>query len=229
MTRCIYFLILLLGLNSCAAAQGVDPDTFEKGLDGDIQLLDVRTPGEFEEGHLKNAMLANIHEEEEFERRVAALDKDKPVYVYCLAGGRSADAAELLRDKGFSKVVELDGGVNAWRKAGKKLEGASKVPPISNREYAGMIGSSPLVLVDFGAPWCPPCRKMNPVLDQIEREFAGKLKLLRIDGGTQHSLMTTNGIGQMPGFILYKNGKEVWRATGVVDKTRMVEAITGQL
>src|SRR5690606_18709419 len=181
--------------------------------------LDVRTPEEFESGHIVDAMLANINEKEEFNRRVSALDKEKPVYVYCLSGGRSQKAAEILRKKGFREVVELEGGINAWRNADLPVTGVSRLPQISEKEYLNMISKSPVTLVDFGAPWCPPCRKMEPVINELEKKFEGKISFIKIDGGAQASLMKAKKIAAMPGFILYKNGKEIWRASGIAEKS----------
>ena len=59
---------------------------------------------------------------QQFEEKVKGLDKKSPVYVYCLAGVRSDKAADALIKKGFTKVVQLDGGIEAWKAASKPLE-----------------------------------------------------------------------------------------------------------
>lgn len=215
-------LLSFTSLNSIA--QAVDVNTFEKGISKEVQLLDVRTPEEFNQGHLSNAMLANWNEKDEFIRRIEALDKGKPVYIYCLSGGRSAAAAAVLREKGFSKVTELKGGINAWKQGDKPLEGVKKVSEISNGSYQAMLKSAPLVLVDFGATWCPPCRKMEPVLKEIEKENP-KVTLIRIDGGSQIALMKANNVIEMPTYVLYKAGKEVWRTSGLTEKRKINTAI----
>ena len=214
--------LLFISLNS--SAQVVDANTFEKGITKEVQLLDVRTPEEFDQGHLFNAMLANWNEKEEFTRRIGAMDKDKPVYIYCLSGGRSTAAATMLREEGFSKVIELKGGINAWKQGNKPLEGARKVEEVSNTSYQAMLKSSSLVLVDFGATWCPPCRKMEPILNEIEKENP-KVTLIRIDGGNQTALMNANNILVMPTYVLYKEGKEVWRASGLTEKDKISAVI----
>ncbi len=99
---------------------------FEKGIQQkNIQVLDVRTPGEYQTGHLKNALLADWMSQEEFAKKVGSLDKSKPVYTYCQIGGRSSKAATLLKEKGYT-VYNLDGGIAAWKQAGKPVEGAGK-------------------------------------------------------------------------------------------------------
>lgn len=222
------FLFLSFFLFSYAAkAQSVDVNQFGKDLKSvaNVQLLDVRTPAEFESGHLKDAMFANWMDKKEFERRTEALDKKKPVYIYCLSGGRSAAAAKALRAKGFSDVVEMEGGINSWKQANLPLVGKEKLPQISDAEYQAMLASNKVVLVDFGAPWCPPCRKMEPLIQEIEKENKSKMTLIKIDGGSQDNLMKSKEIAQMPTFIIYKNGKEVWRKSGLLEKKEIEEGL----
>lgn len=117
---------VLLFVSGTAAAQNktdVSPAEFEKGLQAKgVQLLDVRRPEEFKEGHLKGATLANWQDEKQFQAQAAKLDKSKPVYVYCLAGVRGDKAATWLIKNGFTNVVNLDGGIKAWKEAGKSVE-----------------------------------------------------------------------------------------------------------
>jgi len=214
-------LLSLFLITGCinAQSQSVDADKFEAGLTRpDIQLLDVRSASEYEEGHIPNAMLANVSDGAEFARRIEALDKEKPVYVYCLAGARSERAANELRTRGFKNVVELKGGMNAWRKSGKPVDGAKKVREISTEEYQAVLKSGKLVLVDFGAEWCPPCRKMQPVFDELEKTFTGKIVFTKVDAGTQAKLLQEQRVDELPTFILYREGKEIWRGAGVIEK-----------
>lgn len=80
-------------------------------------VLDVRTPEEWAEGTIPNATKMNYHEDN-FSSMVEKLDKNKPVFVYCKRGGRSSSAAEILEEKGFKKVYNLDGGISAWNDEG---------------------------------------------------------------------------------------------------------------
>ena len=222
----LLFLSVLL-FSYVAKAQSVDVNAFDKDLKtiDDIQLLDVRTTPEFESGHLENAMFANWMDKPEFLRRTEALDKQKPLYIYCLSGGRSAAAAKALRDRGFTNVVDMKGGITSWKQASKPIVGAEKVPQISDTEYDGMLQSNKVVLVDFGAVWCPPCRKMESLIQEIEKENASQLALIKIDGGSQDNLMKSKAIEQMPTFIIYKNGAEVWRKSGLLDKKEIQDAL----
>lgn len=82
-----------------------------------LQLLDVRTEEEYEVSHLKNAQNICVTSND-FREKVAVLDKEKPVYVYCKKGGRSAQAAAILKEMGFTKVFDLQGGITSWQQEG---------------------------------------------------------------------------------------------------------------
>lgn len=92
----------------------------EKQLADGVQLLDVRTQDEWNEGHLKGAKLVTLTKDGFVDKAKAALDPKKPVLVYCKSGGRSAKAAKQLREAGFT-VYDLAGGITAWRKANKPV------------------------------------------------------------------------------------------------------------
>jgi rhodanese-related sulfurtransferase len=149
----------LLACNTQAQPTNLAVPDFEKAIaQPNIQVLDVRTPGEYQSGHLKDALQANWNDEQQFRDRVKALDKNKPVYTYCLSGGRSNAATAWLRQDGYT-AYNLTGGMNAWKIAGKPLEMAKQVPQISLAGYMAQIPANKTVLVDIGAVWCPPCKK----------------------------------------------------------------------
>ncbi|MRI62504.1 rhodanese-like domain-containing protein [Ornithobacterium rhinotracheale] len=79
-------------------------------------ILDVRTPEEFAQGHLKQAQLLN-YKSPNFTEKAKELPKDQPIYVYCRSGRRSHAAAEILRDLGYQQVFELEGGIIGWEQA----------------------------------------------------------------------------------------------------------------
>ena len=91
------------------------------GTDANVQLLDVRTLEEFGASHLKNAQNICVSNDD-FQEKVKALDKNKPVYVYCQKGGRSAMAAKILVDMGFTEVYDLQGGIENWEEKGLETE-----------------------------------------------------------------------------------------------------------
>jgi thioredoxin len=221
-----YLILLMVTLFSCEAQQtanNLDATAFEKNISSvdSVQLLDVRTAAEYNSGHIKNALLADWKNDQEFNRRISFIDKKKPVYVYCLGGGRSAAAAKVMRENGFEKVYELTGGINTWKAANKAVEGKSDAKEMSIEAFNDAISSTPFVLVDFGAVWCPPCKQMEPVLNKLQTEMKGKFTLVKVDGGNDTEVMKQHNVTALPVFIVFKNGKEVWRRDGIATKEEL--------
>ncbi len=210
-------LILLVSCNGRAQTiKEVSADQFEKDLQqSNVQLLDVRTAGEYRSGHIKSALQANWNDEKEFADRTSALDKQKPLYVYCLSGPRSSAAAEWFRANGFQKVVELKAGFNGWKRSGKPVEGMADVKQMTMNDYQQQIAGKEYVLVDFGAEWCPPCRKMEPIVNEFLAQHK-EISFFKIDGGIHTDLMKQLNADGLPTFILLKKGQEVWRYKGVL-------------
>ncbi len=104
-----------------AATAPIKIEQAEKKLAEGVQLLDVRTKEEWDEGHLKGAKLVTVTEEGFLEKAKVVLDTKKPVVVYCRSGKRSAMATEQLRAAGFT-VDDMEGGITAWKAAGKPVE-----------------------------------------------------------------------------------------------------------
>ena len=196
-----------------------NPEKFSQAIkEENIQVLDVRTADEYKSGHIKNSLQANWLNKPEFEDRTSHLDKNKPVFIYCLSGGRSSAAAAYLSEKGYT-VTNLEGGINAWKREGRPLDGVDpNTPQTTIVSYEGQIRSTHLVLVDFGADWCPPCIKMEPILQQFMVENKEKLSLIKMDGGIETELMKSLKVEALPTFILYKDGIEIKRKQGLVSK-----------
>jgi len=118
-----YFLIAMSASCSGQAGPEMKPKEFsEKCYAENTILLDVRTPEEYEQGHLKGATLIDYLEEKSFNEEIAKLDKNKTVYVYCRSGGRSGNAQEIMLKQGFKNVVNMDGGIDEWKKQGLPIE-----------------------------------------------------------------------------------------------------------
>ena len=117
----IFALTFLLFFTACkdtGSAQGIkviSPQEVKDAVyDNDPhQLVDVRTVEEFDEGHLKNAQNICVTDAD-FEKSIVKLDKDKPVYLYCRSGVRSAKAAKIMKDLGFKEIYDMEGGYLNW-------------------------------------------------------------------------------------------------------------------
>ena len=233
---CVCLLSMALFFVSCAqqSQQGTLATTLSaKAFQIEVQkpntqILDVRSAGEFQGGHIANALQANWNDQSEFENRTQHLDKNKTVYVYCQAGGRSAAAQAYLINKGF-KVINLEGGMSNWKMNGMAVEGNANTTQMLVSDFDKVIGSNKLVLVDIGASWCPPCRKMAPTIEKIKTQFAKKLYFLAVDGGVDMDVMKHVQFETLPTFIIYKNGKEVWRKTGIVPEVDFIQVFDSLL
>jgi rhodanese-related sulfurtransferase len=224
--RIILTLSFVALLSFSAFCQQLTTADFEKGIAGkNTQLLDVRTAEEYRSGHIAHALQADWNNQEQFKGRVLHIDKSKAVYVYCASGGRSRKAAQWFRDNGYTEVYELTGGFIQWKGDGKPVEGMPDTKPMSMEAYNAAIAGTGLVLVDMGAPWCPPCRKIDQVLQTLQQDMAGKYKLVKIDAGINTDLMKQVKASEIPTLILYQHGKEVWRKTGIVELEELKKVI----
>jgi rhodanese-related sulfurtransferase len=198
---------------------------FEKGMIKDNgQLLDVRTMEEYESGHLQNALLADWTNMDEFIYRTRSLDKARPVYAYCFSGARSLKAAMFLKEEGFI-VYNLDGGIAAWKREGKALEGANNSKQMSLKDFQALIPADKTVLVDFGAVWCPPCKKMEPVIASLTKAKGLDFVLVKIDGGDQSSITRLLNIQVFPTFMIYKKGIQIWKKEGIVTEEELMKQL----
>lgn len=102
-------------------ATAIAAGAFSARTGSSVQLVDVRTPAEFGTGHLPNAVNLDWTGGQ-LEAKTGTLDKARPVLLYCASGSRSANAKGYLMDQGFTDVVDLEGGIQAWRSAGLPLE-----------------------------------------------------------------------------------------------------------
>ena len=105
-----------------AAAEVLAPAAFEKKIKEtvDAVVLDVRTAEEFQTGKVPNAVNVDFNNPA-FKSIMNGQNKEKPYFVYCAKGGRSAKAVSLMKEFGFKNVYDLEGGMSAWKAAGLKV------------------------------------------------------------------------------------------------------------
>lgn len=131
MFKIIKFALYLIVMTTCAMQTSscthndnivsVSAPEFEKEIKSDsVQLVDVRTPQEYTEGHIDGALNINVQSDDFKELAQRELSKDSTVLVYCRSGRRSLDAAEMLTVLGY-KVVNLKGSIIEWKEDGLPL------------------------------------------------------------------------------------------------------------
>jgi thioredoxin 1 len=219
-------------LNSCTSKHTyktkLSVSDFAERMEEDSSaiLLDVRTPEEFLNGHLLQARNIDWNEND-FEQQISEIDKSQSIFVYCLSGGRSAAAAEKMRSDGFKHVYELEGGLMKWRAANlPEITNTSSISKgMTKQEFDNLLISDKLVLVDFYADWCAPCKKMEPYLAEISKDMLERVVVIRINADDHHTLCKQLKIDALPVLHLYKNEILIWDNTGYIEKADVVKQL----
>ena len=91
--------------------------------------------------------------------------------------------------------------------------------------FKELINQEIPVLVDFSATWCGPCKTMIPILKEVKQQLKDKVKIIKIDVDKNQSTAASFQVQGVPTLILFKNGKQVWRQSGVVPTNQIVQLI----
>jgi rhodanese-related sulfurtransferase len=233
--KTILSAIIAIALNSTLLAQVTKNTqtgllTFEafesklKQAGANPQLIDVRTPEEFKLNHLKGSTNLDLKDETAVKQLIARLDPKRPVFVYSINNGRSGAFVKKLQEAHFTDACELPGGISKWIGAGRPVE---SVPGngLTAAEYKKLIDSDKLVLVEVGSKFCGGCVKLVPVVESVDAENPGKLKVVRVEFFDNKQLGKELNIQSIPTLILYKGDKIVWRKNGKITKSDIETAI----
>ncbi len=222
-------ILIITSCNSQDTELALKPADFNKKIKTTTNgvILDVRTADEYKGGFIASAL--NIdYNGDNFKDEIDKLDKINTYFVYCLSGKRSASAADYMRSNGFKSVYNLEGGILSWQNNNLLLVAIPNQPSadkISFEEYANMINSDSTVLVDYFAPWCAPCIKMKPMLDEISSEYAGKVKVIRLDINENKQLAKKLKIIEIPIIKIFSKGKEIWTHQGYIEKKELIKQL----
>lgn len=210
------------------AAETLSLEAFDQKLTKSVnpQILDVRSPAEFKENHLKGAVNFYAPDDDTFAKGIKNLKKEMPVFVYSINNGRSTTVSKKLREAGFKEVYPLPGGLAHWIGAGKPIE-SDAGHGLTQQEFDKLLSTDNVVLVDVGSKHCGGCKKLEPLVDEISKEQA--LKVVKIELYDNRQLAKDLGIQSVPTLILYKGNKAIWRKSGTITKNDIQDALEQSL
>jgi len=211
-------LFTVVGFSQQKSSNTVSLDVFYSKIQSqkNPQIIDARGAEEFALNHINGAQNFNL-ESKDYDKRIAALDKSKPVFTYSIGAGRSVWLADDLLKKGFKEAYSLEGGIANWIGNGKPFYANSK-SKLTLAEYKKIIAENKDILVDIGSVYCGACKKVKPVLETIKAQYGSNLKIVEIDlEDSPQVIADLKTIKVFPTLILYKDGKIVFKKEGLGD------------
>ena len=125
----------------------------------------------------------------------------------------------------FLVTITLILGLNVWQ-----IQVSAQVTPITDKIFdEEVLESNTFVLVEFYAPWCGPCRMVAPVVDEIAEQYAGRVKVVKVNADENPRTVSQYNIRSVPTLILFKKGQKVDQIIGAVPKATLVDFIEKHL
>ena len=100
---------------------------------------------------------------------------------------------------------------------------------INSTDFPALVQDDKLLVVDFFATWCGPCKKLSPTLDEVSEEFGDRVNIVKVDVDESEDLAMTYGIRSVPTVLFFKNGQQVDKFVGTLPKSEIVSKIENQL
>ncbi len=192
-------------------------------------VVDVRTAEEFTKNKITRAVNYDWNNGD-FKNAATGWDKQSPVFVYCLSGGRSIKAAAYLRENGFTNIYELEGGLLTLNnKNVPKTDADANQSGLTMAQYQQLLKKNKLVLVDFYAEWCGPCKKLEPHLASLAKKYKDQVEVIRIDVDKNPQLAAALQINAIPDLRLYKNQTTAWQGKGYMNERQLEKLVKEKL
>lgn len=100
---------------------------------------------------------------------------------------------------------------------------------INSTDFPALVQDDKLLVVDFFATWCGPCKKLSPTLDEVSEEFGDRVNIVKVDVDESEDLAMTYGIRSVPTVLFFKNGQQVDKFVGALPKSEIISKIENQL
>lgn len=234
MRSILSIVFILIGISAFAQKKDAfllsanDFDAKLKTKTETAQLVDVRTPAEFASGHIKRAANINFTDDDFEDAAKKKLDKNKPVFLYCFSGKRSADAAVFLRTMGFKEVYDLSGGFAQWTASSKPYVSSNPntkpIAALTLQNLDDIVRANDLVMINFYTDWCEACKKMTPLLNKVADENK-QIKLLKVDSEKNDIIASVFKVEESPTYVIIKKGRRVWSGTGEISEQEIKEVL----
>lgn len=193
------------------------------------QVIDVRSAAEYAVNHIKGALNIDLADSVKAEQILATLDPQQPVFTYSIREGRSVLLAKRLKEKGFKEVYFMPGGIGTWVGAGYPLE--SSIDPskaTSKEQYDSIVANTPLVFVDISSIHCGSCKRLHPILDELESDYP-KVRILRYEMDENLQLVKALKVKALPTLFFYRDGQLVWQKVGLASKEQLKKVFDDNL
>lgn len=210
--------LLLIALTACSnKVQNVSPEALKQS-DVSTQIVDLRTKAEYDKAHVPGAINLNS---DNVEQVASHIYKEMPVVLY---GPGSDKVAAGLSQGGFRKVMLLEGGIEAWKNAKYDTEKLILYDNDTIPFEKARMGSK-LVLVDFNAVWCGPCKRIEPFIKDVRVNRASEVSVYSIDTDQNPSLAAEYKAESIPLLVFIKNNQEVHRSVGLISLQKINQLI----
>ena len=228
MIKAVVF-ILLLPLTTIAQRL-LEPNEFEKSLreNPDAIVLDLRDIDAYMKGHIKKSILIDFLRDDFKEYFNSRFKKTDNLYLYGQSAESSSHVTHYIEELGYTNVKGLKGGFENWiRKSKPYKSNAKDFKPLSfmtEQNYTQIIKEKKWTVVIFYEDYCKDCAILQSEIDDLKSELP-ELHIAKIDFLTNVELAERLQIYKNPTLILYKDGIQQWKNTGITSKEKLKEHI----